>query len=477
MQKKALLALMLALVMTLSGCALIQKDLEVDRAREIVRVGDIVYTKGEVQDQVNSQLNYTASLYSIYGLSFDPTDPTNISDAQDVVLDALTQQAVQLVKAKELGVDQFTEEQQAEIQANVDTTWSSYHDSVQTSYFADTELEGDELEAAINDQLERLGYKRDDVVETQTISYTVQKLREHTIADVTVSDEELQTALDERAETARTNYESNLSAYGSDVNAGTTVYYRPAGYRMVKQILIQFSDEDQAIIDGYQQQANTASSEASSQRNTLTSLGVTDIDTLVQQVTVTLDQETGDEAETTAEFTEEQSEEIQNAAKALAVAVARMNYFTAKADEATQTAMANIAPEADDVLAQLADGADWDALAAEHNDDPGMMEGALMAQTGYAVCENFSGFDSAFTAAAMAIPEVGQWSDKTEGMYGYYIIQYTSDVQEGPVALDEVRDTLHSELLASKQDTFYSEQLAAWTEELKPQTDKKALND
>ena len=71
MQKKALLALMLVLTMVLTGCTLVQKDPEVDKAQEVLRLGDKVITKGEVQEQVQSYQDYMSYIYSMYGMSYD----------------------------------------------------------------------------------------------------------------------------------------------------------------------------------------------------------------------------------------------------------------------------------------------------------------------------------------------------------------------------------------------------------------------
>lgn len=114
---------------------------------------------------------------------------------------------------------------------------------------------------------------------------------------------------------------------------------------------------------------------------------------------------------------------------------------------------------------------------AETTEDLGMQGDRETAKSGYAVCENFSNFDTAFTTAAMALEKVGDVSPKTEGSYGYYIIQYTSDVTEGPVALDEVRDTLMNATLTTKQDTTYQDTLTQWTTDLNPKVDRNALND
>ena len=476
MQKKALLALVLAMMMTLSSCALIQKDMEVDRATEIVRVGDTVYTKGEIQDQVNYELSYMAYYYTMFGMNYDVTSAANIAEAQDSVINSLVQQAVLDAKGVELGLDQLTEEEQAKVKEAADTEWESDRETVRESYFADTELEGEELEAAIDAQIADLGLTYEDVLESATNSTVRQKVRAYVTDPVTVSDEELQAELDERIANAQNTYESSLSSYGISVNNGSTVYYRPAGYRMVKQILIEFNEEDSAAISAWQTSLNTANTLLTQEQNALMAMGATDIETLQSQVTVTLDDATGDVANVDTAFADDADETVTAAITELVKAQTQVDFFTAKVEEATRAAFANIDEEADEVLAQLAEGTDWNELAAEHNDDPGMKEGAATAETGYAVCENFSNFDPAFTAAAMAIPKVGLWSEKTEGSYGYYIILYASDVEEGPLTLDEVRDTLTKAVLTNKQNDAYTAQLEAWVEEAKPQINRDALN-
>ena len=135
----------------------------------------------------------------------------------------------------------------------------------------------------------------------------------------------------------------------------------------------------------------------------------------------------------------------------------------------------HIAPQADDILAQLKDGADWDTLMAEKTDDPGMQEGAPTAATGYAVSEGFTAMDEAFVNAAMALKNVGDVSPKTRGMYGYYIIQYTSDVPEGPVPLEELRDIITEAELSAKKQAAYEEALGLWVAEADAKVNYDAL--
>lgn len=495
MRKKALLALLLVAAMLLTGCSLIEKDLEVDRAREIIRVGDTVYTKGRVQDEVNYNLSYMSFVYQMYGMSFDPTDSAAIADAQEQTISALIEDAVKNIKVKELGLDQLTDEEQTELDQKIEEAWQSNLDSVKSTYFADTELTGEELDAAIAAKCEEIGLEKENVVEGQTITFNQNKLREYIIKDVTVSDEELQAAFDERVESAKTSYASNLSSYGSAVNNESTVYYRPEGYRMVKQILVKFLEADQAVIDDLNSAISTQNSQISSLTTSLRNDGVEDVDALLANVDVTLKEPeapadeadengvkpqvaTGTDIEgTMTSFAEDTDENVAETARALAEAKALLAFYQQQLDAAKAIAFENIDAKADEILARLDTGEDWDAVMAETTEDPGMQGDRATAANGYAVCENFSGFDTAFTTAAMALEKVGDVSPKTEGAYGYYIIQYTSDVTEGPVALDEVRDTLMTATLSTKQDTVYDETLTQWTTDLNPKVDRDALND
>lgn len=482
MHKKALLALLLVMAMFLTGCTLIEKDLEVDRATEIIRVGDTVYTKGEIQDETDYQLNYMAYYYSMFGMSYDPTDAATVAEMQQSVIDSFVQTSVCSDKIAELGLDQLTEEEQTELDAAVEETWAYYQENVTASYFADTTLTGEELDSAVLAKMEELGVTRESVTEYEKSIITSDKLREYVIANVAVTDEELQASYDKKVEEDKTYYENYPSSYGARVNNGTVVYYRPAGYRMVKQILVKFTEEDQALLDSIEDAISEQETLVSSYTNTLTELGVTDVPALLAQVNVTMEQtatvtDLATVTDITANFDEGTSEEIITAATSLAEAQAKIDFLNSQLDQAKAQAFANIDAQADDILAQLASGADWDTLMAEKTEDPGMQEGAATAATGYAVSAATTNMDTAFLSAAMALENVGDVSPKTEGIYGYYIIQYTSAVEEGAVDLSDVQESLSASLLSEKQDTTYDETVAQWVSEADVKIDYNALKD
>ena len=81
---------MMALVLLLSSCALVVKDEAVDNATEIIRMGDQVITKDKVKEQVELALYNASYNYSMYGRSYDTTDPENIAKAQESAVNALS---------------------------------------------------------------------------------------------------------------------------------------------------------------------------------------------------------------------------------------------------------------------------------------------------------------------------------------------------------------------------------------------------
>ena len=83
MQKKSLLlVLLLCLVLALSGCKLVQKDQEVANSLVVLSYNGTDVTRGEVD---NVAYNYLINQYymaSMYGQSYDISNPSNIKEMQ-----------------------------------------------------------------------------------------------------------------------------------------------------------------------------------------------------------------------------------------------------------------------------------------------------------------------------------------------------------------------------------------------------------
>lgn len=455
MRKKCLLALLLVLSLILSGCALTTVDKDADNARVVIDVNGETVTKGQLTNAVNNVINqnqsmiqYYSQMYAAMGMqapaSMYQSYPTDSATVLSEVINAYTSQLVNLQKAKELKLDEFTEEEQTHIQEDAEESWKSYLSSIASHYFPDQTLEGEALEAEAQKYIDlyKLPNKETymaDAKEDATREVLLDKLRADTIKDVTVSDDEVKALYDEKVAADQETYDTNPAAYGSAVSNGTTVYYAPAGYRHVKHILTKFADEDSKKID----EATKASTEA---QNALLD-AQNALDNAAEDADKTALQAAVDEA--------------QKAADEAAAAVTA----------ATDTAFANIQEKTDEIYAlATAEGADFDALVKEYSQDG---EGAPEY---YTLNEGSTIFVEPFVTGAMALKNVGDVSEPVRTTYGYHIIQYFEDVAEGPVALDTVKDALSKEALTTKQDKTYSDAMAAWKEAASIKTYPEKMN-
>ena len=458
MRKKALLAALMAMILLTSGCALIVKDEAVDAATPVIRMGDQVITKAEVKAQVESELYQQASWYQMLGQSFDYTDPANIAAAQESAIEALKKDMVLNAKAKELGFDQLTAEDEASIKENAQKDLDSIISQAK-NYVENAEgMSEEELTEAATKQAEESGYTLDAYVNYEKGNLISKRLKDYAIQDVAVTDEEIQAEYESKVAANKETYAEKPGSWATAANNGTTLYYTPAGVRRVKQILTKFKDEDQSAIDEANKQlteANTALSTAQakvdSAQSAVDAEGITDEDKAAAEETLNAAKQELDEAD-----------------KAL---LAANEAVTA----ATDKAFANLDEEVDAILASLdAEGADWQAIMDEKNQDPGMKSN----EKGYAVAADMTGFDSAFVEAAMALEKPGDHSGKVKGTsYGYYIIRYEGDEAEGPVALETVKEGISSTLLKNKQDDTYDAAVAEWVEAAGIKVDLNALKD
>ena len=462
MRKKALLAVMMAMVLLLSGCALIVKDEAVDNATEIIRLGDKVITKEEVNKQALNELAETEYYYQMYGYSYDVSDPANIASAQEAAVDALKKDLVLKAKATELGLDVMTDEENEQIKADAQSNYDSGLDYVKKYMLENTEGMDDEaLLKAAEEKLTEMGVSVDSYLEGATNTKIDDKLKEYIYKDVSVTDEEITADYNSKVEADKTTYAEKAGSWATAANNGTTLYYTPAGVRRVKQILIKFKDEDQtAITDAKKKvtEANTAVSAAQAK---------------IDSAQGTLDAE-GDDSDAEVKAAREQAQADKDAAtKELEEAKAALEAANKAVEDATNKAFENIDADTDAVLAKLdAEGADWQALMDEFNQDPGMKNN----EKGYAVAADMTGFDAAFVEAAMALAKPGDHSGKVKGpTYGYYIIRYEGDEAEGATALDAVKDTISSALLSAKKTEAYNAQVDKWVEESGIKVDLNAL--
>ena len=454
MQKKLLLVMLLVACVALSGCALVVKDAERDKAQVIVDVNGETVDKATmsqlITEQQNDMMNSYYQMYASFGIPFDPSY-VDTSTVPQTAIDGEVRRLVLSQKLASMPELALTAEEEAEIQAHGEEEYNEILDQVKTVYLSESEKEGDELTEEAKAYALTLDrrFNLDYFVDHARQEKTAEKLRAYAVRDVVVTDDEVKTEFDARVAADKEKFEGDdVTAFGTAVNGAETVYYRPAGYRYVKQVLVGFPTENSSAISA----ANSAKTSAQ---------------TALDNAQAAL------EANTTAlaaeDLTEEKKAELEAAKPALQEAVdaatADLAEKTAAADQALADAFAAIQPTVDEVMAKVAAGEDFEALIETYNTDPGM-KNEPGKTNGYAICAGYTPFETAFVDAAMALEKVGDVSEPIRSdSYGYYIIRYQSDIEAGPVAYEDVQASIQEELLEDKQDETYDAAVAQWTSE------------
>lgn len=441
MSKKValLISLLLVLAISISSCNIIVKDPEVDKSTVIVEVAGKEITKQEVQEAIESQLLMESYYYQmLYGQNLDTKNSEVREQITDVTIDNLISSAVIDAKLAESAFATLSEEERKIIEEEVSSEYQKNLDSVKENYFSDTTLTGEELDAAILAKALELGYQnKEDMLDSRIKNKTHENFRTELTKDVTITEEEVKADYDSKVEAAKTKYENSPSAYNTDFLNGTTIYYRPAGFRNIKQILVKLAEDDSTQITTLKNDIAAKSAELSS---------------LESQVE-TLNPENEEDNLTKADL----EAKIAN----LKLELESLNLSLLQKEEASYE---KLNAKLEEIKAKLEEGIDFDALIEEYNEDPGMMRSPAKEE-GYPVSASLSNYDEAFVNASMALEKIGDISEPAKGVYGYYIVKYVSDVVEGPVAYETVKDSLQEALLKTKQDTFYNELIETWVSE------------
>ena len=95
------------------------------------------------------------------------------------------------------------------------------------------------------------------------------------------------------------------------------------------------------------------------------------------------------------------------------------------------------------------------------NSEPNNPDGYLIST------ETMDKYDEGFSAAAMALINVGDITAPIESAYGYHFIQYTSDVSTTPLSLDEVKDAMKETMISDAKSAIDTELTEQWLAETK----------
>lgn len=402
---KRLLALLVALLMAVSCCAMAEDTVEAPAEENPVlfTVGEKEFTLNEVND----------TLLDMYANSY----VESMAD-YDTAIEYLVQMELINNKIKELGLDQYTAEEEEAFKADAQAQWD---EAIQAyiDYFLteDTEEARKQIVEDAENYYAAYGFNIDALVEQAKWNDALDKLQKQTVS---VTEDEVKTAFDEYIEQYKNMFENNVPMYEYyKYYNGYEMLYTPEGYRGITHILMEV---DEALLEAY----NTAKA------------------ALEEQAAKEGTEEAAVEG---AEGTEEAAAEP---------------VTQADVDAALAAILASRQKEIDDIYAKLESGESFESLIELYGTDPGMQDPEQL-KNGYEVHKDSILYDPVFTAAAFSekMQKVGDVSDPVVGMYGIHILNYLRDIPGGPV---EITAEMHDEMQASLMSEKFAAKLNEWAE-------------
>lgn len=397
---------------------------------------------------------------------------------KQLIAETLLQDAVLEAKAAELGLDQLDDETMAGLTEEAAANFESYVTSV-WDYFASDDLTDEEIREDCVAYLESMGYTEDALLESLIDNYVSEQLYNYITADVTVTEEDIQAAFDELVAEQEASFADD-STYNTSRNNGNTIVWNPEGYRMVRHVLIKFTDDQATRYSELQDTLDTLNEElealqtAAEEAAAATDESTTEAtdETAAEATAEATDETTGETApEATAEATDEAAAETTGETAEATEAPARteeeINAEIADVEAELTALYEELLPTAQEVIDAFNSGTSFSDLIDQYNEDPGM-ENEPTATNGYAVSANSTAWDPAFTEGAMSIESIGEISEPVYGQNGIHIIYYDSDIPAGAVDLETVRAEIEESALNTKLNDTYDNTLAEWVEAVNP---------
>lgn len=422
-----LLILFLVLILVLSQPAWA----EVAEDPVCVRVGEFSYPLSLVQKSLDSLINMAQS-QSEESL----TDEEKAEMAVNVIDNFV---GIGLVEAKltEEGKHDFSEQEEELLRgaasSRYEEIWQSVYKMMQAN---DMDATQEEVSKAVADE----GYDMDNIYREYLVSERQQRAIELYVGDIPITRDEL----DEYYETQyvapdRERYKDDIPRYEREIlNTDSESFYIPEGYRLVRQILLNYPDGVIESLKREQADVERAVKNANEKMAALTQMVLT-----------------------TDDWSNLDAPKAEYDAAMEALKEAKLAYMQARRD----ATMPLIQDRLDEIDERLSAGIDFVTLITQYSADTS--ERNVTGQ-GYPLHALSEGWPEEFISAGLALEKVGDVSEPVLTEKGVHILCYVGDLPAGDHVLTEHEEEL---LEQSALHASQVEALEALFEKWKPHYD------
>ena len=437
------LAVSLACVFSFAGCDIGTKgnDGETDTTTVLATVGDEKIYLHEFKATYDMYVEY----YANYG--YDITnDAEALKEFKTSLLNRMIAEKAALIKAKEAGLDEYTEEQKAEIADSLEkelTSIEEYYmplakEQVESGDEAEIQAKYEELvaEESVNYTGVKMTYEEflDYVEKSITNNYLMSLYQKEIVyKDLKVEDSAIEDSYNERVNADKESFEATPADYknaqeSAELYESIPTAYTPEGYSRMLSILIEPKGE--------------------------TSTQYTDNETKMNNIS----SEYGDLAWDNAINPNAEN------AKKLNELVAEYKKLKAENEAEFTKVNAEYRTKAEEAYKALVDGKTFVEVMKEYGEDPDFNEGSVFIEKGVLISnEHKSSSDlSDEVKAEFKKLNVGEFSNVFEDEDGYHIIYYLRDEPAGIRDLEDMRSFIETELLTEIQNSEWNALIDAW---------------
>ena len=398
----------------------------------IVRVGRVEYPLSLARYSYQSNLDMMAYR------GYTPTAAEKQELIQQTV-DHLVDLALIENKLMEKGKNDLSEAEESLVRSyagNVyESLWQGFQQRVKNEGY-------DATEAQITQWLNEQGYTLDMVYQEALVNVRYSRIFELYCPDVTVSAEEVDAYLqDTFVGPDREAYENDIPRYEREIlNAGNESFFTPAGYRVIRQILLPYP---QAVVDEINALQPALEEGAAA---------LEDAYHAVADIAIA----GGDVEAARAEY-QKQSDDYAE--------------LLGKVVELEQSALPLVKDTTDEIAARYAAGESFDSLILTYAKDAGEEAGAELLF--HADSESWAG---AFKEHVAALEKPGDITEPFVTNLGIHIVLYQEDLPSGVhVLTEEERSALEASALEAKQMEKLEGFLAQWKDQYQIETHPELL--
>ncbi|MEG1524846.1 MAG: peptidyl-prolyl cis-trans isomerase [Clostridia bacterium] len=433
-QLTKLLALALAtgMLLSMAACKLKEDTAAPDASGEAiaVKIGDqYSITKAEIAETYDAMLQQ----YSAYGMPA-PTAAADIESMQDSVVDMLVTKKLNAYQAELMGI-KLDEEVKNGVDADVEDEMAYYMDMFRSQ--AETEGAADvaaRTEEIFKEQLASAGLDMDmsgyrEYIREELTKEALSKALETKVkADVSVTDEEVQTYFDDLLATQKETYAKTPANYlddeeGYEKYGGDPVLTTPEGFVRVKTITVSPAEE------------------LSADHATL----MTAIEKLE------------------AEYGKLSLDNVSANAARIKEIVTEYKAKKAEADALFETYISAARAKAEKAAAALKEGKPFDEVLKEYGEDDLYTTYPIFATEGILMQKGAESeaWDPKLVEAVGKL-KVGEYTDLINLDDMFYICQLVGDEPTGEKSFNDVKEDIKVQALEQKAEAYWGEQQESW---------------